>query len=196
MYGSPLIENVADRTNRLFDAEQVRMLLGSAAVGVCAGLLLPHLRLHLGLSGHRALLWMVPVIVARMRLGAPGGATVGALAAACASLATGGQIAGGPGHLALIGVAGVVLDAVIGFAERRALAAPWLIVLLGSAGALANTVCFVKRLASPMSLKPHALWWAAGEWGNLMSYALFGLFAGLIGGILGSRLRRCNDVTH
>lgn len=190
MFGCPSIGNEVERVNRISAGEQWRRLLACAAVGVLAGVAASHARLHLGLSGHRALLWMVPVIVARLTLRSPIGATAGGLAAACTALGVGGHLAGGPAHLALIGLAGALLDAAIGFAERRSLAACWMIPLLGCAGALANLVCFGKRLVSPTLLKPHLLTVGSGTWGTLASYAFFGLFAGLLGAALGHYLRR------
>ncbi|MGB2986848.1 MAG: hypothetical protein WBE26_13330 [Phycisphaerae bacterium] len=190
MLGFLSTENVADRSNRLLAGEQWRMLLATGAVGVLAGLFMAHVRLHLGLPGHKALFWMIPVIAARLAFRSPAGATIGALAASFTTLGIGGHLAGGLAHLPLVGLAGIMLDVTIGLAERRALAVGWMIPLLGCAGLLANLVCFLKRVFPPSSFKLHVFWGYSGPWGSLVSYAFFGLLAGLIGATLGCILLR------
>jgi hypothetical protein len=65
-----------------------------------------------------------------------------------------------------------------------------MIPLLGAAGLLANLACFAKRAFPPSALKPHLLWGLSGPWASLVSYALFGMLAGLIGAALGGLLPR------
>jgi hypothetical protein len=177
MHGRPLIANTSSRS--LSVAEHVTAVLVTAAVGAAAGLVAAQVRLHLGLPGHKVLFWLTPVLAARLILGGPAGATAGAVAAAMATAAAGGNLAGSFVHLPLIGVAGLVLDVAAWLAERGRLAAAWAIPLMGLAGLAANLVCLGKRLLAP--------WW--GEAGHTLwgvnaapiSYALFGLLAGLLG---------------
>lgn len=190
MPGYPSIESVTGGTSKRLVAEQLRLLLASAVVGIVAGLLMAHVRLHLGLAGHKALFWMIPIIAARLAIRCPAGATTGALAAAVASLGFGGYFAGGVAYLPLAGVAGILLDFTVGFAERHRLAALWTIPLVCGAGLLANLVCFVKHFVPPASLKPHLFLGLSGPWGSLVSYAVFGLLAGLIGATVGCAARR------
>jgi hypothetical protein len=110
-------------------------------VGVAAGLAAAHIRLHLGLPGHKALLLMTPVVFARLILRSPVGATGGMLAAALSSLAAGGGVIGATLHLPLVAVAGGMFDVAIGLAERKGSRTPkvkgpgpfslWMIPLVG-----------------------------------------------------------------
>ncbi len=147
-------------------------------------------RLHLGLPGHRALLWMVPIVVARLLTRCPVGGTGGTLAAALTSLALGGRFAGGFIQLPMVVFAGAVLDLAAGLAERRRLSARWAIPLLGAGGAAANLLCFLKRLAAPAGPGMHRALGASHVWTDLGLYAIFGLTAGLVGAAVAYRLKR------
>ena len=180
MRGCLPTESTATRWRRRAGAAQLRMLLTSAAVGALAGLICAHARLHLGLPGHKALLWLAPIVAARLLGRHPVGATAGASAAACASLASGGNLAGGAMFLPLVALAGAVLDAIVAFAERWRLG-PWrLIPLLGLGGLAANLLCAVKRLLVPLRAH-HLILGISGPFATVLSYAFFGLLAGLIG---------------
>ena len=161
----------------------------NAAVGIVAGLLVAHIRLHLGLSGHKLLLWLTPVVAARLLLKSPLGTTAGSLSAACSSLAVGGNLAGGVLLLPLVGVAGAIVDCAVGFAERRVLPAWLLVPLIASAGAGAGLVCAVKRVLLPV-FRAHTVAGLAGPPARLLSYAFFGLLAGLVGAVIAAAVHR------
>lgn len=180
MRGFPLIEKNAGRWSRWLSRQRLRQLLAALVVGILAGLLSAHVRLHLGLPGHKALLWMTPVVACRLVYGFGGCAAAGTLAAGATTLAAGGSFAGSTLYLPLVAAAGAVLDAAVAFARRRRLAWLWTIPLTALAGLVANALCFVHRLGSPW--REHlTLWGISGLWATGLSYAIFGLLAGLIG---------------
>jgi len=183
MRGFLSTESVTVRWSRLVAASRPRMLLANAAVGVMAGVVLAHVRLHLGVPGYRALLWLTPVLLARLVSGCPIGATAGATAAACTSLALGGNLAGGLLFLPLVAVAGAVGDAAVLLAGRLGLG-PWTqIPVIGVAGMAANGLCAIKRLLVPVG-RYHVFFGVGEPWSRLVSYGAFGLAAGLIGATL------------
>ncbi len=196
MRGYQSTESVAARSSSLAAAAGAPALLGCVAFGVLAGLMtafMDSLHLHLGLPGHKVLFWMPPLIIARLVFRHPIGATAGAGATAIACLGCGANIAGGPAFVPLIVLAGSVLDAAVGFAERRRLPF-WLIIpLLGAAGAGGAMLCATKRLMVPL-LKPHLLWnMIPDPAASVIIYAFFGLIAGLLGAAIATgvlRLRR------
>jgi hypothetical protein len=154
------------------------MLIACTATGVISGLLVAHVRLHLGLPGHKALLWMTPIIFARLLTRSKPGATAGASAAAVTSLGLGANLAGGPWALPLIAFAGAAIDAVVAFLEKHPLPPLLAAPIIGATAMLANLLCFVKRLANPIGAFPHHA--AASWWFRPLCYAAFGLAAGLI----------------
>jgi len=178
MPGSLSTGSEVGRWSRLARAAQLRSLAGCTAVGVLAGVAMAHARLHLGMPGHKALFWMIPILVARLLYRHRVGATAGACAAAGASLALGGNLAGGVLFVPLVALAGGLLDAAAAWGERRALPVAMRIGLMGAAGAAANVLCAAKRLLTPQ-LNAHALLGLRGLPAQLLSYALFGLLAGL-----------------
>lgn len=180
MPGYPLTENAVDRWRRVVDVVQPRMLAVNVSVGVLAGLAAAHVRLGLGLPGHKLLFWVTPIVVARLLSRHPLGAAAGACAAACTSLAFGGNIAGGILLLPLVGVAGAVLNGVVAFAEHRRLSRWLLVPLLGLGGATAGLLCALKRLLS-VTFNRHVMFGFGDVTTRLVSYALFGLVAGTVG---------------
>ena len=178
MRGFPWIENGDARRSSHAAAFGARMLLANVAVGVLAGLLVSHVRLQLGLPGHKALFWMVPVLAARLFAPHLLGATAGASAAACTALAMGENLAGGILYLPLVPLAGAVLDGTVALAERRRLRWWWTIPLLGMGGMAANLLCAMKRLLTPLR-NSHLLFGLDGLAATILSYAFFGLLAGL-----------------
>jgi len=163
------------------DSRSLAAPLVCIAVGVAAGLAAAHVRLHLGLPGHKAILLVTPVIVARLVWGSSIGAIGGMLAAGLASMAGEGHWVGAGTHLAAAGLAGAALDAVIGFAERRRrLRSPWLIPLVGLAGLVANLVMLGERCLAPV-FQSHQVAGLSGAETRLVSYGFFGLVSGLLG---------------
>ena len=156
------------------------MLIVPVSVGVLAGLLIVHLRLHLGLPGHKAIFWMTPVLLARLLGDCRAGATVGALAASLTTIGLGGHLAGGAIMLPLVGLAGTLLDVVVGFIEKRKLSIPLTIALISLAAACANLICLTKRLAAPIGASPKYLLGISGLGYDLICYAFFGMLAGFI----------------
>jgi hypothetical protein len=189
MRGSLWIENTRGRDGAGALADSVGAFLAVCAIGVLAGVAGAHLRLHLGLAGHKAVLLMAPVVAARFVFRSMAGATGGMAAAALASMAAGGQVTAESTHLPFAAAAGCALDAAIGLAERRQLAAPWVLALAGAAGLAANLVLLAERLLTPL-LQSHAFLGVSGLGGRALSYALFGLLAGLTGAGIGQVIRR------
>jgi hypothetical protein len=116
-----------------------RGLAISVSAGIIAGCLAAFLKLHLGLPGHKAILWMTPVIAARLLGRCRIGTTSGAFTAAFVSLGAGGNLAGGVVGLPLVGAAGALVDACILQLEKRkpsALTSILLIALTAMRGCL------------------------------------------------------------
>ena len=168
----------------------LRGLAISLSIGVIAGYLAASLKLHLGLSGHKALLWMTPVIAARLLGRCRIGTTAGAFTAAFISLGSGGNLAGGLLGLPLVGAAGALVDACIFRLEKHKASALTTIVVIALAAMLANLICCFKRLLAPAGLAPHDVLGGASVLLRVMSYALFGFLAGLIAAIGTYRFRR------
>jgi len=162
--------------------------------GVAVGLLISHVRLHLGLPGHKALMWMTPIIFFRFVFRSRLGATAGTLSAASTSLAFGGSFAGGVSFLPLVGLAGMVVDATLRFVENRRLPGYAAIPLIGLGGMIANLACLSKRLFDPTAGKSHFIWGLPDPWADVLSYALFGLLAGLLAATLAILCRRRNII--
>jgi len=188
MLGYQSTENAAVRSSRsaIAAAAGVRELLICIGVGVLAGLgvtFVNRLGLHVGLTGHKVMFWMPVLIVARLVTRHPIGATAGSAATAATCLGFGTNLAGTPLFMPLIVLAGSVLDAAAALAERRRLPL-WLIIpIFGAAGMIGATLCAVKRLLSP-SVKWHVLLGIPDPGASIISWAFFGLLAGLIGAAL------------
>lgn len=168
---------------KLAEGARLRMLATPLAVGVIAGLLVAHVRLNLGLPGHKALLWLPPIIVARMLGCCRIGATAGSAATACTTFALGGNLAGGPLGLPLLVLAGIFLDLAISSLENRKAPARLYVPIIAIAAMLANLIALGKRLLLPAGLGAHLLLNASGFRFRLCCYASFGLAAGLIAAV-------------
>jgi len=81
MCGFPLIGKKAIGQRKWFEGEVWRTSLMVAAVGVLAGVATASVKLHLGLPGHKALFWMVPIVLARVLSRHPVGGSIGSLTA-------------------------------------------------------------------------------------------------------------------
>ena len=189
MRGSPSIENGRTQAASLPTAEAVAALLATCAVGLLAGLAAGSVRLGLGLPGHKALVWMAPLVAARLILRSPVGGSAGVLAVSLGTMAAGGHLAGAAMHLPVAVLAGGVLDVAVHVIERRRLAAVWAIPLMGLAGLAANLVMLGKRLLVP-SFQVHHFLWTSGLAARCLSYAVFGLVAGLVGAGVGWAIAR------
>lgn len=188
MRGSLWTEKSRSTSGTARAAEMLGAFLVCSLVGVAAGLAAAHIRLHLGLPGHKALLLMTPVVFARLILRSPVGATGGMLAAALSSLAAGGGVIGATLHLPLVAVAGGMFDVAIGLAERWRVSARWAIPLVGLAGLVANLVMLTERLMMPL-FEWHQLFGASAFATRAISYAFFGLAAGLVGAGLAAAVK-------
>ncbi len=183
MRGFPWTNEGVTLRRSIAEGAQLGMLAASIAVGVIAGLLVAHVRLNLGLPGHKALLWLPPIIVARMLGRCRIGATAGSAATACTTFALGGNLAGGPLGLPLLVAAGIFLDLVISSLESRKTPARLYVPIIAIAAMLANLICLGKRLLLPAGLGAHLLLNASGLWFRFCSYTGFGLAAGLIAAV-------------
>lgn len=194
MRGFLLTERKVSRCSSILKSRQLRMLAVSASVGVIAGLSIGNIRLNLGLPGHKVLFWMTPVIIARLLGRCKAGTTAGALSAAFTTLALGGHFAGGILGLPLIGFAGIILDVVISFLEKSEMPALLIIPIIGVTAMLASLVCLIKRLLVPAGLSSHFVFGVSGFWVKLISYAFFGLIAGLVAATLAFLINRRRQI--
>ena len=169
--------------NSFVSRRQFRMLMASMAVGVLAGVFMAHIRLNLGMPGHKALFWMTPAVLVRLIGRCKAGTTASTLSTAFASLALGGNLAGGWLGLPLVGFAGVILDLVINFLEKHKISFFLVIPVVGIAGIFANLLCLLKRFLLPAGVNMHVFWGISGIWFKIASYAFFGLLAGIIGSV-------------
>jgi len=157
-----------------------RGLAISVSAGIIAGCLAAFLKLHLGLPGHKAIIWMTPVIAARLLGRCRIGTTAGAFTAAFVSLGAGGNLAGGLLGLPLVGAAGALVDTCIVQLEKRKPSALTSIILIALAAMMANLICYAKRLLTPAGVAPHDIFGGANILLRPLSYGLFGFLAGLI----------------
>ena len=169
--------------------EGVRGLAISLSAGVMAGALAACLKLHLGLPGHKALLWMTPVIIARLLGRCRAGGTAGALTAAFVSIGMGGNIAGDMSGLPLIAAAGALIDAAVMQVEKRKTSALATIAVIAFSAMAANLLCCAKRLLLPVGLTPHDVFGAMDVLMRPLSYGFFGFLAGLIAATVAHLLR-------
>ncbi len=161
--------------------------LATAAVGVLAGVGVACARTPIHLPGHKVVLWMVPVLAARIVTRTRAGAAIGASAAAITATGLGGRLAGGMALMLLIPLAGVVLDLGVRQVQRRSFPVRQTILTLGSAGLVGNLICFAKRFFDPTGqsftgANAADVLVAAG------SHALFGFVAGVAGAAAGLAL--------
>jgi hypothetical protein len=180
MRGYLWIEKRLALTEIVLGPEGVKSLAVSLSVGVLAGCLAAYLRFHLGLPGHKALLWMTPVIAARLFGRCRVGATAGALTAAFVSLGAGGSLAGGLPGLPLVGLAGALIDATVVQLEKRKTGALTAIVVVAFSAMVANLICCAKRLLAPAGVSPHDIFSSMSVLARPLSYGLFGFLAGVI----------------
>lgn len=159
------------------------MLLVSSSVGVMAGLLIASVRLNLGMPGHKAFFWMTPVLIARLRGGCKVGTTAGGLFAALTTYSLGANLAGGMIGMPMIVLAGIILDWIVNFLEKKRISGLAMILSLGLAGMVANLICLAKRMFLPTGLNPHFILGVSGFWFRLSSYAFFGLVSGFVAAI-------------
>lgn len=180
MHGYLSIEKATPPAETILGPDGVRGLAISLSVGVIAGCAAAFLKLHLGLPGHKAIIWMTPVIAARLLGRCRIGTTAGAFTAAFISLGSGGNLAGGLLGLPLVGAAGALVDACIFKLERCKASALTTVIVVALTAMLANLVCYGKRLLVPAGIAPHDMFGSATALLRPMSYALFGFLAGLI----------------
>lgn len=195
MRGYQSTENVVARSSSASSAAGaagLRELLICIGVGAVAGLgvtFVNRMGLHVGLTGHKVLFWMPMLIIARLVARHPLGATAGSAATGAVCLGFGTNLAGPPLYMPLIVLAGSVLDAAAGLSERKHLPV-WLIIpLFGAAGMIGATLCAVKRLLSP-SVKWHVLLGIPDPAASMISWAFFGLLAGLVGAAVATGVLR------
>ncbi len=183
MPGSLFIDKKADRWSEAFTGAQARNLVGCMAVGVVAGLVLSHVRLNLGMPGHKAIFWIIPIVVARFGFPNRVGATSGAFTAAVTSMMFGGHLAGGWLWVPLVALAGFVIDVAALWISQKQLHWSLAIVLVGLAGMGANFICSIKRMMTP-ARNIHMFMGLEGQLAATVSYLCFGLAAGIAGAII------------
>lgn len=170
----------------------VRGLIISLSAGVIAGCLTASLKFHLGLPGHKALLWMTPVIAARLAGGCRIGTTAGALTAAFVTLGLGANLAGSALGLPLIAVAGALIDAFIIRLEKHKASTLATIVGVAFIAMSANLICCAKRLLLPTGVAPQDVFSAVDFLLRPVWYGFFGFLAGFIAATGVQIIRRRN----
>jgi hypothetical protein len=166
-------------------------LLLAIVIGGLAGLAFGVTKNPLSLPGHKAVLWIVPVLTVRWVYGCWGSGIVGAMAAAVVAMTFGEAIAGPRMFLPLVLLAGAALEATVAIARGWRLRWWAALPLAALGGLVANVLCFVHRLVGPWHAR-HSVLNIPGPGGFLLSFAMFGLMSGLIaaalaGFILGAR---------
>jgi len=189
MRGYLWIESRVTPIGAVLGPEGVRGLAVSLIAGIIAGALAAGLKLHLGLPGHKALLWMTPVIAARLLGRCRAGTTAGALTAAFVSIGMGGNVAGSLSGLPLVGAAGVLIDVTVAHLEKCKASAATTIAAVAFSAMLANLICCAKRLLLPTGLTPHDIFGGADVLMRPLSYGLFGFLSGLIAATAAHLLR-------
>jgi hypothetical protein len=170
--------------NRAVEDPQLRGAIISIVVGVLTGLFVSMVKLHMGLPGHKALLWMTPILVTRLATRCKIGATVGSCSTAFTVFALGENLAGGIVGLPLIGLAGVILDYMVRLIEKANLPVFLSILTLGFGAMTANIICLGKRLCLPLLAGAHVFSIYSDMLFRLISYALCGLLAGVLAAVL------------
>ncbi|HEX5244914.1 MAG TPA: hypothetical protein VFW23_16775, partial [Tepidisphaeraceae bacterium] len=123
--------------------------LAICAVGVLAGIAVAYGRMPLHLPGHKALLWMAPVLACRLVARQSAAASVGASATLATALLLGGRLAGGITAMPLVIIAGILLDLFAANVERNHVVGWRSLVILTLAGCAANLLCCLKRVFDP-----------------------------------------------
>lgn len=167
----------------IVQSRQFKMLLVSSSVGIFCGLFIALVKLNLGMSGHKAFLWMTPVLIARLRGGCKIGTTAGGMFAALTAYSLGANLAGGIIGMPMIALSGGILDWTVNFLEKHKISGLRMILALGLAGLVANLVCLAKRMILPTGLNPHFIFGVSGFWFRLISYAFFGMLSGIVASV-------------
>ncbi len=182
-HGSPLTASAAGRWSRFWAAGQTRTLAVHLAIGVVTALLFAPVKLRLGLPGHKILMYLLPIVTARLLMRHRFGATAGMGSATLASLAIGGHIAGGPLFFPLVILAGGAVDVAAALKTRWRLSAVAWIPLFAATGAVGGFLCLAKRLMLP-SVRVNVFLGLTDPWASLVAYPTFGFAAGLTGAII------------
>jgi hypothetical protein len=167
----------------LVHSDQFKKTLVCISVGIFSGLFIACVKLNLGLSGHKAFLWMTPLLIARFRTGAKIGVSAGAMFAALTVYSLGANLAGGLIGFPLIAVAAAILDSVANYIEKKKLPLFSMILLLAFAGIVANLVCLTKRMFLPTGISPHNLFGVDGMMFRAFSYMFFGAISGVVAAV-------------
>jgi hypothetical protein len=88
-HGYLLTGKKTDLWSNLLSREQLLATGAAAGVGVIAGMFMAHVKLDLGMPGHKAVFWMTPILIARILGKGKFGTTAGSLSAAFTSIAWG-----------------------------------------------------------------------------------------------------------
>ena len=177
----PGFQSTAKRSKALglVHSDQFKKTLVCISVGIFSGLFIAAAKLNLGLSGHKAFMWMTPLLIARFRTGAKIGVSAGGMFAAVTAFSLNANLAGGAIGFPLIAVAAGVLDTVANYIEKKKVSLFPMIVMLAFAGAAANLICLVKRMFLPTGISPNNLF-GAGMMLRTFSYLLFGALSGVV----------------
>ncbi|MBW8015323.1 MAG: hypothetical protein FVQ82_03985 [Planctomycetes bacterium] len=179
-------QSTAKKSNAagLVHSDQFKKTLVCISVGIFSGLFIACIKLNLGWSGHKAFMWMTPLLIARFRTGAKIGTSAGGMFAAMTAYSLGANLAGGLIGFPLIAVAGGVLDVVANYIEKNKVSLFSMILLLAVAGGLANLICLVKRMFLPAGISPHNLFGADGMMSRALLYLFFGSLSGIVAAVI------------
>ena len=178
-----------------FSKADYHAFLTAASVGVLAGIAVTFLRTPIHLPGHKVIFWLAPALATRLVTRAKPAASISVLATIFTTLLLGGQLAGGAIMMPLVAFAGITMDIACQIAESRRLSFASSLIFFSLAGVAANLLCLVKRLFNPVGQM-----FSAVNLDDLLrsaaSYALCGLFAGLIGALCGVAFARRQSSPH
>ena len=188
MHGSLLTERKTTQAHSAVGRSAFALIAISLSAGIVTALVIAHVRLRLGLPGHKALLWMTPLILTRLLTGYKPSASIASVALVTIAFAFGTNLAGGPFGAPLIILAAALLDTVITRLEDRKTSALLQIPLIALAAMAANLICLGKRILLPAGIVTNPAMHTFGA--KLFTYALCGFAAGLTAATIAYILKR------
>jgi hypothetical protein len=180
MSGFPPIVADAGRWNRLV----VRNTLILFAVGIFCGTLVTYARQPFHLPGHKVIWWLPLILASRLRTGLRWGVMLGTLSTICTTTLFGGRMPGGDFVMPIAVVSAIWLDLCVDWLERAGMRFGGTVLALALAGMVGNLLCTISRAGGLFSL--YSGGHAAAGIGFFTSFAICGMVAGTLGGVLGA----------
>ena len=193
MLGYQSIRKTASLVSDALERCSWEQIFFPAMIGLLSGVFAGAVRLHLGLAGHKILLWLPFVLGTRIIFKWPAGCSIGAFGAVIGNILSGDSF----GSAAIIMPLAVFCGGFIDIAIKSLQSRNFLIHLavMSVMGANFNILLFGVRSLCGYLFRSHNFAGLCGVEAMLASYAFFGFLAGMTGAIAGrslSRLRRKN----